>query len=166
MTDEEIRAITMAQTQRYLELLQSQDWDSWIDLWAEDSTLEFPFSASGRRNVFKGKDEILTYMSDTTESIVVDGVSSLKVHPMLDPNLVMAELVIDGHLIENDAKYNQIYVTVFEFEDGRIKHYREYWNPLVSIQAYGSVDRWLEVTDARLAPFNDQSPDSDHATTT
>jgi hypothetical protein len=84
-------------------------------------------------------------MSSTTRSIVVDSVAGLKISPMLDPNNIVVELTINGHLKSNGAEYNQRYVTFFEFESGKIKHYREYWNPIVSIDAYGGYEAWMNV---------------------
>ena len=141
---EELRNQTLKKAQSYLELLQAQDWDKWIKLWADDAILEFPFAPKNRPSTYRGKKDILTYMSSTTRSIVVDSVAGLKISPMLDPNNIVVELTINGHLKSNGAAYNQQYVTFFEFESGKIKQYREYWNPIVSIEAYGSYDEWMK----------------------
>jgi len=140
----ELRKETLEKAQSYLKLLQAQDWDKWIKLWADDAVLEFPFAPKNRPSVYHGKQDILAYMSSTTRSIVVDSVAGLKISPMLDPNQLVIELTIQGHLISNGATYNQIYVTFFEFESGKIKHYKEYWNPLVSIEAHGSYEAWMK----------------------
>ena len=42
---EELRNQHSKKAQSYLELLQAQDWDKWIKLWADDAILEFPFCA-------------------------------------------------------------------------------------------------------------------------
>jgi len=140
----ELRKETLEKAQSYLKLLQAQDWDKWIKLWADDAVLEFPFAPKNRPSIYHGKQDILAYMSSTTRSIVVDSVAGLKISPMLDPNQLVIELTIQGHLISNGATYNQIYVTFFEFESGKIKHYKEYWNPLVSIEAHGSYEAWMK----------------------
>jgi ketosteroid isomerase-like protein len=142
---EEKRKQTLEKAQSYLELLQAQDWDKWINLWADDAVLEFPFAPKNRPSIYRGKQDILTYMSSTTRIIVVDSVSKLNISPMLDPNKIVIELAINGHLISNGATYNQLYVTFFEFESGKIKYYREYWNPIVSIEAYGSYEAWMKL---------------------
>src|SRR5512133_1668593 len=147
--EQDVRAQALASTQTYLELLRLQAWDQWIELWADAAILEFPFAPRGRRHTYQGKSEILKYMRGTTKSIVVDGVESVRVHPLLDPEKVIAELVIKGHLLSNHAEYNQSYVTFFEYENGKIKHYREYWNPLVSIYAFGDYDAWIQATADR-----------------
>jgi len=141
-TDEQ-RKQTLEKAQSYLNLLQAQDWDKWINIWADDAILEFPFAPKNRPSIYRGKQDILTYMSSTTRSIVVDSVAELKISPMLDPNKIVVELTINGHLKSNGAEYNQRYVTFFEFESGKIKHYREYWNPIVSIDAYGGYEAWM-----------------------
>ena len=141
---EEKRNQTLEKAQSYLKLLQAQDWDKWINLWADDAILEFPFAPKNRPSIYRGKQDILTYMSSTTRSIVVESVAELKISLMLDPNKIVVELTINGHLKNNGATYNQQYVTFFEFESGKIKHYREYWNPVVSIDAYGGYEKWME----------------------
>jgi len=40
-----------------------------------------------------------------------------------------------GRAVETDKPYNQQYVIVAEARDGKLAHYREYWNPLVSAEA-------------------------------
>lgn len=153
MSDSPSDAVTreqaLARTRSYLELLQQQRWDEWIDLWAQDAVLEFPYAPKGRPRIYRGRRDILEYMSGTTRSIVVDSVADLRVFPMLDPQTVVVELGINGHLIGNGAPYDQRYVTFFEFEDGKIRHYREYWNPLISIEAHGGHDAWTRAFSER-----------------
>src|SRR5664280_1991614 len=88
-----------------------RDRDKWINLWADDAILEFPFAPKNRPSIYRGKQDILTYMSSTTRSIVVDSVAELKISPMLEPNKIVIELTINGHLKSNRAQYNQRYVT-------------------------------------------------------
>jgi len=78
---EEQQKQTLKKAQTYLELLQAQDWDKWINLWADDAILEFPFAPKNRPSIYRGKQDILSYMSSTTRSIVVDSVAELKISP-------------------------------------------------------------------------------------
>jgi ketosteroid isomerase-like protein len=48
---------------------------------------------------------------------------------------VVVEMTIKGRAVETDKPYNQQYVIVAETRDGKLTHYREYWNPLVSAEA-------------------------------
>ena len=74
-------------------------------------------------------------MTDYPSRISIDGVDELRVHPALDPNVVVVEMTIRGRAVETNKTYNQQYVIVAEARDGKLAHYREYWNPLVSAEA-------------------------------
>ena len=65
----------------------------------------------------------------------VEGVDELRVHQGLDPNVVVVEMRIKGRAVETGKPYNQQFVIVAEARDGKLAHYREYWNPLVSAEA-------------------------------
>ncbi|MEH2334264.1 nuclear transport factor 2 family protein [Nostoc sp.] len=142
-TDDAIRDRTLKSVRSYLDLMRAQRWDEWIDLWADDAILKFPYAPEGRQGVFKGKEAILTYMSGTTGKISVDSVADLQIYPMLDPEAATVELEINGRLLLDDTPYNQRYITIFQFKGGKIQHYREYWNPLISMKAYGGYDAWM-----------------------
>jgi ketosteroid isomerase-like protein len=58
------------------------------------------------------------------------------VHPAQDPNVVIVEMTIRGRAVETDKPYNQQFVIVAETRDGKLARYREYWNPLVSAEAF------------------------------
>jgi ketosteroid isomerase-like protein len=134
MTDDEsIRLDTLMQ--QYQRLLTEARFGEWIELWADDGVCEFPFASPGRPRLLQGKEQILAYMTAYPSRIFIEGVDKLRVHPALDPNVVVVEMTIKGRAVETDKPYNQQYVIVAETRDGKLTHYREYWNPLVSAEA-------------------------------
>jgi ketosteroid isomerase-like protein len=136
MTDDErARLTTLTLMQQYQTLLTEARFDEWIELWADDGVCEFPFAGPERPRLLQGKKQILAYMTDYPSRISIDGVDELRVHPALDPNVVVVEMTIRGRAVETDKPYNQQYVIVAETRDGKLAHYREYWNPLVSAEA-------------------------------
>jgi hypothetical protein len=136
MTDDEsARQTTLTLMQQYQTLLTEARFDEWIELWADDGVCEFPFASPERPRVLQGKEQILAYMTDYPSRISIDGVDELRVHPALDPNVVVVEMTIRGRAVETNKTYNQQYVIVAEARDGKLAHYREYWNPLVSAEA-------------------------------
>jgi ketosteroid isomerase-like protein len=42
--------------------------------------------------------------------------------------------------VATGAPYNQLYISVVTLRDGRIAHYRDYWNPLVVLTALGGTE--------------------------
>jgi len=136
MNDEEsIRLETLTLMQQYQRLLTEARFGEWIELWADDGVCEFPFASPGRPRLLQGKEQILAYMTAYPSRIFIEGVDKLRVHPALDPNVVVVEMTIKGRAVETDKPYNQQYVIVAETRDGKLTHYREYWNPLVSAEA-------------------------------
>ena len=142
--DDPQRAATLRLVSAYQTLLGQKRWDEWIGLWSDDGELDFPFAPAGRQRTYRGKDEILGYMRATPGRVAVDAVDQVRLFPMLDPQLAVAELTIRGHAPATGAPYNQSYVLFFETEGGKLRRYREYWNPLVSIDAQGGREAWTQ----------------------
>ncbi|MGA0601084.1 nuclear transport factor 2 family protein [Caulobacter sp. KR2-114] len=140
--DDHIRQATLHVVAQYQALLSQGRWDEWIGLWAEDGELDFPFAPAGRQRLYRGREAILRYMRAASGKMVIEAVASARLIPAQDPRVAVAELSIRGHAAEGGAPYDQSYVLVFETEDGLLKRYREYWNPLVSIDAFGGREAW------------------------
>lgn len=141
-TDDEIRSNTLALVTSYQRLLLEQHWDEWIELWTDDAELTFPFAPIGRQSTYRGKPQILCYMRATPGHVAIDGVREMRLFPMLDPNVAVVEVAIEGHIPTTRAPYDQRYVLFFEARGGKLWRYREYWNPLISIDAMGGRERW------------------------
>jgi hypothetical protein len=137
-TDEQIRDQTLVLMARYQELITARRFDEWIDLWADDAVCEFPFAGPGRPARLTGKAEILDYMSAYPGTISIEATQDFQVHPGLDPNVLVVELTIAGTAVQTGRPYNQQFVIIARAQDGRLAHYREYWNPLVSAEAFAS----------------------------
>jgi ketosteroid isomerase-like protein len=127
----------------YQTLLGQGRFDEWIALWHDDAILEFPYVPAGRTSSYRGKEAILAYMKAASGRIATDAVDELRVHEAADPHMLVVELATRGHLVGSGAPYDQRYVCVFELREGLLWRYREYWNPLVSIDAHGGLDEWL-----------------------
>ena len=135
--------------QRYLYLFSQQSWDEWIDLWADDGVLEFPFAPAGRRSRYVGKPDILAYMKAVAVrmagQIKSEGLDYFHMHPMLDPSAFCLEMAVRGRILETGAPYLQKYISIMEMRGKKLSLYREYWNPLVSMDANGGREAWTAV---------------------
>jgi ketosteroid isomerase-like protein len=140
------RATIQRIVQSYLSLFSQQRWDEWIDLWAEDGVLEFPFAPPGRRSRYVGKADILAYMKPVAArmagQVKVEGLEYFHVHPLHNPAMICVEMGVKGRIVETGALYNQKYVSLIETKGGKVALYREYWNPIVSMDANGGRDAW------------------------
>lgn len=132
--------------QSYMALYAQQRWDDWIGLWADDGVLELPFAPAGRRPRYAGKADILAYMQATAARmggrIRTEGMTHFQVRPLADPDACCLEMGVRGRVTETGAPYEQKYISIIETRDGKITLYREYWNPLASMDAGGGREAW------------------------
>ena len=143
MTDTEAeRAATLALTNQYLALFAQKDWAGFAALWAEDGVLEFPYAPPGRRSRYVGKADIVAYMQGVSGRMTAGGLQYYDVHPMLDPAKVCIEMGLSGTIVATGLPIAQRYVSIVETKGGRIWRYREYWNPIASMDANGGRDAW------------------------
>ena len=141
--DVPVREQTLALVQSYQTLIAQRCFDQWIELWAEDGTCEFPYALEGRPRLLQGKDAIYRYMTTYADGIVIDAVEEMRIHPMLDPEMAAVELATAGRVLPSGRAYNQRYVVIFEVKNGKLWRYREYWNPLIAIEAFGGMAAYL-----------------------
>jgi len=140
------RAAIQHIVQKYLYLFSQESWDEWIDLWADDGVLEFPFAPAGRRSRYVGKADILAYMKAVATRMAgrirSEGLDHFRMHPMLDPAKFCLEMGVKGRILETGAPYLQKYISIIETRGGKLSLYREYWNPIVSMDANGGREAW------------------------
>ena len=137
LSDMETRERTLQLVQTYVDTLKDARIDEWGELWAEDAVCEFPFARDAERRIYTGKAAIVAYTRAIMGRIRVDGIERLRVMPLEDPDGVVIEAVIKARILPEGNRYHQAYAAVCETRDGKIQHYREYFNPLVSEEALG-----------------------------
>lgn len=140
--EESDRATTSRIVEQFLLLLAEQRWDAWIAMWAEDGVLEFPFAPPGRRSRYVGKADILAYMKAAVGKMKVDTIDYYEIYPMRDPSMICMEMGLRGHIVATGAPLHQKYVSIFQTSEGRLLNYREYWNPIASMDAHGGREAW------------------------
>ncbi len=143
-TDDAIRQRTLQIVGAYQALIAQKKFDEWIEFWHEAGVCEFPYAPEGNLRSLEGRAVILDYMARYPGRIAINSVRHWLVHPMLDPQVAVVEATINGTAAETGRPYNQSYVMFVEVSDGKIVQYREYWNPLVTIDALGGMDAWLQ----------------------
>ena len=143
VAEDDERATTRKIVDAYFPLVLEKRWDEWIELWDDEGVLDFPYAPAGRRGTYTGKKDILAYISALPGKIKIHAFKYFNIYPMLDPRMAVLEFAIDGELTTTGRPYNQIGVIFFETRGGKLWRYREYWNPLVTIDAHGGRDIWV-----------------------
>jgi ketosteroid isomerase-like protein len=113
------------------------DLEGFVDMWAEDGSLEFPYSPEGSPQRLDSKAAIREYLRRFPEMLRIDRLGEPVFHQSEDPRVLVAEFSCEGQAVATGKPYNQKYISVVEFRDGRIVKYRDYWNPLILLRAQG-----------------------------
>jgi ketosteroid isomerase-like protein len=142
LIDDERRVATQTLMGAYMTLLSQRRYEEWIELWADDGIMEYPYAPAGRRRTYHGKADILAYIKHASGRVAADAVEHMRVFPMQDPDIAVLEMTIKGRAITSDTPYNQSFVIFFELRDGKLRRHREYWNPLVTMDAMGGREAW------------------------
>ncbi|KWT57993.1 phenazine biosynthesis protein PhzA/PhzB [Streptomyces albus subsp. albus] len=111
-------------------LLLAKDMDGWIALCADDVLVEFPFAPPGSPTELVGRAALADYLGDYMEHVDLRDIPHLKIHLTDAPDTVIAEMRATGRIVATGDPYDLSYIVVMTARNGRITHYRDYWNPL------------------------------------
>ena len=118
-----------------LPAIQSGDLQTLIELCADDVVFEFPFAPPGRPSRVEGKQALGEYLAAIPSRVEFDQLSNLETHQTVNPDVAIFEMTATGRIKDTGAPYEMSYVVVLTVRDGRIAHYRDYWDPLKALSA-------------------------------
>jgi ketosteroid isomerase-like protein len=113
-----------------LGLLLAKDMSGFADLWAIDGTMEFPFAPPGWPTRLDGREAVREYLRGYTDVYDIKSVTEQTVHETTDPEVIIAEIEVDGVLVRTGQPHQRRYISVITVRDGHIAGYRDYWSPL------------------------------------
>ncbi len=138
------RQTSMRALKNYLRALHAKDLDAVRGLMMDDVVIELPFNESGKTDqasyrIYRGMDQVLGFWKTAFEA---EGES----HGMNEADITMSadgsRIFIEarGHLtMASGRDYRNRYVMRFDFVNGKLKHCKEYYNPIQSAYAFGRV---------------------------
>ena len=118
--------------------LVGKDVQAWVDLFAENAVVEFPY-ASTTPGRLEGKEAIYNYMKDVPAQMQDLVFTNVRIYPTSNPNVLFAEVHGEAVIVSTGHHYQQDYVMRLETKEGKIIHYREYWNPIPALEAWGGT---------------------------
>jgi uncharacterized protein len=121
---------------KFIELMATgKDYDTWGPMLTEDAEFLRPFLPPGLPKRIKGRIEWVNTMRESSKVIKEFRWIDLDLHNTDEPDVVYGTSkssvdLVDGRYYENE------YVLIVKFEDGFIKEYREYLDPLPVMEAF------------------------------
>ena len=101
-------------------------------LYTEDWVLELPYSEPPK--VLTGINEILAYLKPQMGKLEFT-LTLTEIFECLDPNLLIAEYLSEGRSTITNKPYQNTYIGLWKFRDGKICGVKEYLNPLIATEA-------------------------------
>jgi ketosteroid isomerase-like protein len=116
----------------------------WVHHWADEGRIEFPFAPAGYVEKVEGKTAIAEYMSSLPAKFDFRHFDVLLAYSDATGQQAVVEFTCDGTVIETGRPYNQHYVALLTFDaNGKILVYRDFWNPLLAIEAFGGAHTFI-----------------------
>jgi len=119
----------------------STDIERWLELFAEDAVVEFPYANSlGLPERLEGREAIRGYFAGTPKSFLGLTFRNLRRYITTDPEMVIAEVHGSATIASTGRPYEQDYIMMLKTKEGRISLYREYWDPIPGLRAFGGEE--------------------------
>ena len=122
--------------------LMNQDLDAFAGLLTEDALQEMPFGKlldiDGFDTEWRGKDTIMSYFRKAIPGRRNHVFTIKRLHRTTDPEMIIVEAHARSDVVALGKVYDQDYVMFFKLRDGKIAHFKEYYNPMVLIDVFGS----------------------------
>ncbi|RKR80737.1 hypothetical protein BDD43_0870 [Mucilaginibacter gracilis] len=116
--------------------LETRNYESYVDCFAEDGVLELPFAVQNSPSRFEGIDNIRERFGEKSQLHSVNKLFELyKVnavaHQRIDPNTVIVEFDIAGkNIATGDVFSLSSSIAVIRFKEGKIVNHRDYPNTM------------------------------------
>ncbi|MET1413441.1 nuclear transport factor 2 family protein [Roseibium sp. HPY-6] len=119
----------------------AQAGENFLEMCHENIVFEFPFAPEGSVRALNGRNAMAAYLPKVGELIDFEAMSPAVTHRSADGVTFVLEFSCSGKGAKTGERYDQDYISIIKVQDGRIVHYRDYWNPLVLLNAVGGIER-------------------------
>lgn len=128
--------------------LESRQYETFVELFAEDGVYELPFGLHGVKNTYAGKASIRERFMEIAKSPLNRLYDPQKVNMkssiVIGGRGAVVEFSIQGTLRGSGAKFEvSSSVAVVEVVDGNISRYRDYPNSIGIAQALGVLPQFI-----------------------
>ena len=112
----------------------------WLSLFDDDAVVEFPFAKEiGFPDRIEGLPNIQKYIESLPAGFEDFEFSDVKIYPHENADSLTAEF--KGFIPGNSERpeYRQTYICSFSAKNGKITHYKEYWDPTAVTKFFGGA---------------------------
>jgi hypothetical protein len=125
------------------------DIERWLALFADDAVVEFPYASPlGLPERLEGQEAIRRYFGETPKHFLGLVFTNVRRYLTTDPEIALAEAHGSATIAATGRQYEQDYVMMVKTREGRISLYREYWNPIPGLKAFGGEQNLRQAVSA------------------
>ncbi|SCG60577.1 hypothetical protein GA0074704_3702 [Micromonospora siamensis] len=115
---------------------REQDTETFVNLFAPDGYIEWPYRPAGAPGRVAGHDELREFLTAQANALVrFDEYRNTVIHETTDPQVVIVEYEAHGTALRTGAPLHQTIIAVLRIRDGLVVSYRDYLDPLVVAEA-------------------------------
>ncbi|MQA77728.1 MAG: nuclear transport factor 2 family protein [Streptosporangiales bacterium] len=123
-------------------MVEGASGSTFVDMFAADGVLEYPFAMPGMPERLEGRDAIREFYAAaaaTRGRLEIDEVT-MELHETTDPEVVVVEIEHRGTSHATNGPYRVTAVGVMRVRDGEIVSYRDYMDPLTLARVTGRTE--------------------------
>ena len=122
----------------FLTSLEEKDMAKFASVWADDGVQEMPYAPNDFPKRIEGKSNLIQhYAGWPANSGKANFTSDLVFYPTFDPQTTLVEYRGNCEILVTNSTYQQKYCGLFRVIDGKIKLFREYFDPIAFATAFG-----------------------------
>lgn len=125
----------------FLLFLKERRMEDWRDLWADDGVNIYPYHSGLLPERMVGKEAIFDYWKGVPD--LFDSMDFPIQDMWVDRDSRTVIVRMDSHnvMLGGQGRYDNTYILVFKFDQqGKIKEYLEYFNPITTGVTYGLIE--------------------------
>ena len=112
----------------FFEYTSRGEFEKLGDIYSEDFILEIPFaSLEGKR--IEGMAEVAEFMVEAMGRFQIK-LNLTVIYETTDPDVLIAEYTSEGKFLPEGVDYDNRYISVYKFKNGKICEVKEFFNPL------------------------------------
>lgn len=126
-------------TELLLRTITEGSRDDLADLYAADVEITNLFAPDGVPATARGNEELRTRMKQMATLIDYDAVEDVRIHETLDPEVVVAEFTVHGHVVADGGPFRLAFVNVMRVVDGLIRESRDYGDSVRARELFARI---------------------------
>lgn len=123
------RARNLRSLEAIFDSLRVGDWETVLTYWDADGVMEIPYAPGGTPGRYQGIEAISANQRTSRAMFSAWETREVDVHPTTDPDIFFAEYASRATVAATGREYANHYVGYFRFHDGRLVHWKEYFDP-------------------------------------